>query len=144
MSTANPHTAWWPLLFLLFAALTPIFCLDEVALDFTASDSFPRGALSTLPRVDPAGVLQVWAWNQFSVSELRRGHFPLWNPHTALGQPHLANLQTAVFYPLSIIQAWLANPLVSDLVLLIRLALAAKRPRWVLEGKEIPCARSPR
>jgi len=125
MSNLKPRPGIWPLLFLLFAALAPVFTLDEFLLDLKASDSFPHGALSTLPRVDPAGVLQVWAWNRFSVSEFRQGHFPLWNPHTALGQPHLANLQTAVFYPLSLLQAWIPHPLISDLVLLFRLALAA-------------------
>jgi hypothetical protein len=116
---------FWLAAVALLSALAPIFCFDDVARDFTAPDSFSRGALSTLPRVDPAGVLQVWTWNQFSVSEFRRGHFPLWNPHTALGQPHLANLQTAVFYPLWLAQAWLTDPFTSDLILLLRLAVAA-------------------
>ena len=50
--------------------------------------------------VDPAGVLQVYPWIYYNSDQLERGHFPLWNHLTGLGQPHLANIQTALFYPL--------------------------------------------
>jgi hypothetical protein len=49
--------------------------------------------------LDPAGILQVYPWHHFNSGEISRGHFPLWNPYTALGQPHLANIQTAVMFP---------------------------------------------
>jgi len=99
--------------------------LGGAVLVFLLPELSSPGALSVLPRVDPAGVLQVWAWNAFSSSEWLRGHFPLWNPHTALGQPHLANLQTAVFFPLWLLRALLTSPLAQDLVLALRLILAA-------------------
>lgn len=59
-------------------------------------------SLSTTPFIDPAGVIQVTAWDLFSYRCFQEGIFPLWNPYTGLGQPHLANLQTAVFYPLKL------------------------------------------
>lgn len=59
--------------------------------------------LSTTPFIDPAGVIQVTAWDLYSARCFHDGIFPLWNPFTGLGQPHLANLQTAVFYPLKIL-----------------------------------------
>jgi len=99
--------------------------LGGAVLVFLLPELSSPGALSVLPRVDPAGVLQVWAWNAFSSSEWLRGHFPLWNPHTALGQPHLANLQTAVFFPLWLLRALGTSPLAQDLVLALRLILAA-------------------
>src|SRR5262245_11787605 len=34
---------------------------------------------------------------------LRRGEFPLWNPLTFMGTPFLANWQSAVFYPPSLL-----------------------------------------
>jgi len=40
---------------------------------------------------------------EFSVSQFRAGQIPLWNPYIHCGSPHLAELQTCVFYPLSII-----------------------------------------
>lgn len=39
---------------------------------------------------------------RFTFGELRRGKFPLWNPYAFSGHPHLADFQTAVFYPLNI------------------------------------------
>ncbi len=35
----------------------------------------------------------------FNVESFRSGLLPLWNPYVACGQPHLANFQSAVFYP---------------------------------------------
>ncbi len=90
------------------------------------------GTLSEVPLVDPAGVLQVKTWQEFNAGELARGHFPLWNPHTALGQPHLANIQTAVIYPTSIIYAIFTSPLLYDLLLGTRLFLAALFIYWFL------------
>jgi len=52
------------------------------------------------PLLDPAGVLQVYPWVHYNMDQLGEGHFPLWNPYTAMGQPHLANIQTALLYPL--------------------------------------------
>ena len=40
---------------------------------------------------------------EFSVRELLSGKIPLWNPFIHCGSPHLAELQTCVFYPLSAI-----------------------------------------
>lgn len=53
-----------------------------------------------VPLLDPAGVLQVYPWVKYNAIDLSLGHFPLWNPMTAMGQPHLANIQTALFFPL--------------------------------------------
>ena len=40
---------------------------------------------------------------EFSVSQFKLGQLPLWNPYIHCGSPHLAEFQTSVFYPLSII-----------------------------------------
>jgi hypothetical protein len=41
------------------------------------------------------------------VERLRAGEVPLWNPHGLLGQPLLANLGFAPFYPTSLLYLWL-------------------------------------
>ena len=41
-------------------------------------------------------------WN-FTVQSMKSGHIPLWNPYLYSGHPHLASLETHVFYPPSII-----------------------------------------
>jgi hypothetical protein len=48
-------------------------------------------------------VRQFFPWKNFSVEMLKRGEIPLWNPYNFSGNPHLANFQTGVFYPLNII-----------------------------------------
>lgn len=65
-----------------------------------------------------------YCWDEFSRSELLAGRFPLWNPYNAFGVPHLANMQSAIFYPLNWAK-WLFGvwPVI-DLVLLVRLWLA--------------------
>ncbi len=40
---------------------------------------------------------------EFSVNEFQAGRIPLWNPYIHCGSPHLAEFQTSVFYPLSVI-----------------------------------------
>ena len=48
-------------------------------------------------------VRQLFPWKYFSVQMLKRGQLPLWNPYNFSGNPHLANFQTGVFYPLNIL-----------------------------------------
>src|SRR3989338_7268942 len=39
----------------------------------------------------------------FTNNMLAKGTFPLWNPHIFSGTPHLADFQSAIFYPLNFI-----------------------------------------
>ena len=48
-------------------------------------------------------LLQFWPWHQLVKISLLNGEWPLWNPLLGNGTPLLANLQTAVFYPLNLI-----------------------------------------
>jgi len=65
-----------------------------------------------------------YGWDSFSASEFEAGRFPMWNPHNALGVPHLANMQTAVFYPLNWPKFMAGFWNVIDLLLMLRLFLA--------------------
>ena len=42
-------------------------------------------------------------WRVLTAEQLQRGMAPLWNPYSHFGIPLLANMQTGVFYPLSIL-----------------------------------------
>ena len=44
--------------------------------------------------------LQFYPWQEFASASVRAGEIPLWNPYSMCGTPFLANLQSAVFYPL--------------------------------------------
>lgn len=46
---------------------------------------------------------QYYPWRFFAEGMLKDGQLPLWIPYTFSGEPFIANIQTAVFYPLNII-----------------------------------------
>ena len=46
----------------------------------------------------------------YAAEALRAGHLPLWNPYLFMGVPFLANIQTAVLYPLNLPLIWLSTP----------------------------------
>jgi len=73
---------------------------------------------------DITNIYGFYPWDNFSVAELKNGYFPLWNSHNGLGVPHLANMQSAVFYPLSWIKFIFGFWNVIDGLLLFRLWLA--------------------
>lgn len=39
-------------------------------------------------------------WRDFARQAISEGHFPLWNSCSSLGQPFMAEPQTAILYPL--------------------------------------------
>lgn len=47
--------------------------------------------------------LQIAPWMRIARDELRRGHLPLWNRYAASGAPLLANQQTAIFHPFTLL-----------------------------------------
>ncbi len=62
---------------------------------FAAGLCFPEPKL--LESVD---YVQFWRPSlQFLTDAVREGRVPLWNPYIGLGRPHLADMQSAVFYP---------------------------------------------
>ncbi|MEK7534728.1 MAG: YfhO family protein [Patescibacteria group bacterium] len=69
---------------------------------------------------------QIYPWKKFTIDTFIRGEIPLWNPYSFAGNPHVANYQSAVFSPFSLlffvipfIDAWsiliLAQPLIAGL-----------------------------
>ncbi len=61
----------------------------------------------------------------FYRESLLEGRLPLWNPHTFSGWPFLANPQSRVFYPTSLLYVWLAQPPALIIELTLHLLLAA-------------------
>lgn len=45
---------------------------------------------------------QIYPWKSFSITSLKSGEIPFWNPYNFSGAPLFANGQSAVFYPLNI------------------------------------------
>lgn len=48
-------------------------------------------------------VRQTYPFRQLAMEQFKQGIFPVWNPYIMTGTPLLANLQSAVWYPLNII-----------------------------------------
>ncbi len=60
----------------------------------------------------PAGdfVHQFYAFGLYEARQLLSGHLPLWNPYTFSGHPFLADVQSAIFYPFSLLTILLSAP----------------------------------
>ncbi len=65
-----------------------------------------------------------YPYRAYAAEALRQGHLPLWNPYLFLGVPFLANIQTAVFYPLNWLLVWLSPPKMVAWSILIHVFLA--------------------
>ncbi|MCS6859459.1 MAG: hypothetical protein NZT92_03960, partial [Abditibacteriales bacterium] len=48
-------------------------------------------------------IQQYYPWRLYAVRALRAGEVPLWNPYAFCGMPFVANLQSAIFYPLNLL-----------------------------------------
>lgn len=48
-------------------------------------------------------IRQLYPWKEFAVTQIKSGNLPLWNPYNFSGSPLLANLQSAVFYPTTLL-----------------------------------------
>ena len=46
---------------------------------------------------------QFYAFAAYEAARLHAGQLPLWNPYTFAGHPFLADIQSAIFYPLSLV-----------------------------------------
>jgi hypothetical protein len=54
-------------------------------------------------------VRQIYPWRVLAMELIKSGQVPLWNPYAFSGTPLLANLQSAVFYPLNILFFMFSN-----------------------------------
>ncbi len=69
---------------------------------------------------------------QFIKNNLRKGIFPLWNPHQACGYSLVGMIETAIFYPLNIILYLLPSRYNWDILILTRLFLAGLLTFWFM------------
>lgn len=53
---------------------------------------------------------QFYVFGVLEARHLLTGHLPFWNPYTFGGHPFLADIQAAIFYPLSLITVFLSAP----------------------------------
>ncbi len=84
----------------LFAILVILFYWRILTPNLHDRQSFPPGDFSQ----------QFWTFSTFEVRELSAGRLPLWNPYTFAGAPFWADVQSAVFYPPSLLTLLLSAP----------------------------------
>ena len=112
------RTEWLILLFaavLLLVAFFPrIFFFREIPFpgDLLVSEYKPWRTYAYLG-FDPGGIpnkaqfpdtlRQLYPWKTAVITSLKSGVMPLWNPYNFSGSPLLANVQSAVLYPLNIL-----------------------------------------
>lgn len=77
----------------LLALLTALFFWRILTPNLDDRASFPPGDFS----------YQFWAFSTYEARELSIGRLPLWNPYTYAGAPFWADIQSAVFYPPSLL-----------------------------------------
>jgi len=61
---------------------------------------------------------------EFSAAQFLSGKIPLWDPYIQCGNPHLAELQTCVFYPLSLIYLLFPYPQAFNYFIVVHIILA--------------------
>jgi hypothetical protein len=60
---------------------------------------------------------QTYPWRRYATQELFAGRLPHWSPHVGFGFPFLADIETTVLYPPSLVGSVLAGPAISYLAL---------------------------
>lgn len=68
-------------------------------------------------------VTQFSTWYSTTQDALQSGEWPLWNPYPFAGVPLLANYQSAVLYPVHILNAWVDIPTAMTVYVLLKLWL---------------------
>jgi hypothetical protein len=85
---------------LLLACLCLFFFWRIITPNLANRGSFPEGDFAD----------QFYAFGVYEARRLFSGQLPLWNPYTFSGHPFLADVQSAIFYPLSLITLLLSLP----------------------------------
>ncbi len=88
------------LIILVFGLLVALFYWRILTPNLADRQSFPPGDFQA----------QFWAFATHEVRELSAGRLPLWNPYTFAGAPFWADVQSAVFYPPSLLTILLSAP----------------------------------
>ncbi len=70
-------------------------------------------------------VRQQFPWREVAMSGLAHGEIPLWNPYIFSGTPLIANIQSAVFYPLNIVFFILPFSYAWSLLVMLQIFLAS-------------------
>jgi hypothetical protein len=133
------NNRWWPFLGLIFVAIlffykSIFWGLLPFPGDLLISEYKPWQSYSFLgynPGSYPNKaqyfdtIRQTYPWRYLATDQLKHHQLPLWNPYNFAGSPLLANIQTAVFYPLNLILFVVNFPLGWSILVIFQPLLAS-------------------
>ncbi|RJR29512.1 hypothetical protein C4564_02135, partial [Candidatus Microgenomates bacterium] len=103
--------------------------------DFYAMD-FPNGIPFKNPLItDP--IRQQYPYRIFAMRQLTQGVLPVWNPYSFSGMPILANIQSAIFYPLNTLFFIFSESTAWSLLVFLQPLLAGVFMYWFLKELEL-------
>lgn len=70
---------------------------------FAPISSYPGYSGPVKNNAQPDIIDQIYPWRHFTITELKKGSIPFWNPYSFSGTPHMANYQSAVLFPLNLL-----------------------------------------
>src|SRR5437870_11493260 len=92
---------------------------------FPPWQNVPDAVVERIPFRDLGdAVVQFYPWHVFAGDMLSNGKLPSWNPLILGGTPFIANMQSAIFYPLTWFFAILSGAAAWSLTLILRTVLA--------------------
>lgn len=137
MSFRKHQDSLWLLLYLVSSLLVlfaPVFFQDKVIVpgDLPYTNRFWAIEPDVERFAPPQNYLlsdqiyQFFVWHSLASQSLHadRG-IPLWNPYVLTGQPLVANMQSALFYPPNLLLNWLSPGVVANIRVVFNLLLAA-------------------
>ncbi len=65
-------------------------------------------------------IRQIYPWRTLSTDLFKQGQVPLWNPYNFSGSPLLANIQSAVLYPLTVVYLFLPQVVAWSLLVFLQ------------------------
>jgi uncharacterized membrane protein YfhO len=69
-------------------------------------------------------IRQLYPWRTFAIQEIKAGRLPMWNPYNFTGSPLLANNQSQIFYPLTILYFILPQTIAWTILIMLQPFLA--------------------
>ncbi|HWP47366.1 MAG TPA: YfhO family protein [Candidatus Limnocylindrales bacterium] len=112
-----------------FILLMGIFFYDVVFLDYTLLTSGPP--IKPYHVIDPISSSAYYEpLIQLTSRIYKSGQIPLWNPHSSLGIPLNAIMESAVFFPLYFLLFWNPSPKMWDFFILLRFFIAGVLAYW--------------
>ncbi len=67
---------------------------------------------------------QLYPWKTLAIQSIKKGEFPLWNPHNFSGMPLFANFQSAILYPFNLLYLFLSQITAWTILVILQPVLA--------------------